>query len=109
MNAIEHDRADATTGPAGGARADATPRDSRAELAALDRQTREIRDRNVDRAARRLAAADGLTDERREAIERLGEALASRILDVPLRNMAAAAAEDDWETLRVGCEVFQAE
>lgn len=85
------------------ARADRRPA---ADVAALDRQLEEIRERNVERAARRLAAAGELTERRREALEALGDALVRRILGPPLENMAAA---DDRETVRVGRDVFGAD
>ena len=64
-----------------------------------------IKRREVERAVARLEA-DGLTDDQRETVEALADALVSQLLAVPTRSLREAAAEDDWETIASAIQLF---
>jgi len=55
--------------------------------------------REVDRAVSKLEAQGGLTDEQRETVEDLADALVGQLLAAPTRSLRDAAGEDDWETI----------
>jgi len=68
-----------------------------------------VKAREVDRAVSKLEAQGGLTDEQRETVEDLADALVGQLLAAPTRSLRDAAGEDDWETIRTALRLFDPE
>ncbi|WP_418286140.1 glutamyl-tRNA reductase [Halorubrum sp. DTA46] len=68
-----------------------------------------VKAREVDRAVSRLEAQGGLSDEQRETVEDLADALIGQLLAAPTRSLRDAAGEDDWETIRTALTLFDPE
>ena len=73
-----------------------------AMYAAADR----VKAREVDSALTKLDAQGELTDEQRETVEAMADALVSQLLAAPTRSLRDAAGEDDWETIRTALQLF---
>ena len=68
-----------------------------------------VKAREVDRAVSKLEAQGELTDEQRETVEDLADALVGQLLAAPTRSLRDAAGEDDWETIRTALRLFDPE
>ncbi|WP_281195449.1 glutamyl-tRNA reductase [Halorubrum sp. F4] len=68
-----------------------------------------VKARELDRALTKLDAQGGLTDEQRETVEAMADALVGQLLAAPTRSLRDAAGEDDWETIRTALELFDPE
>ncbi|WP_193309083.1 glutamyl-tRNA reductase [Halorubrum halophilum] len=68
-----------------------------------------VKAREVDRAVSKLEAQGDLTDEQRETVEDLADALVGQLLAAPTRSLRDAAGEDDWETIRTALQLFDPE
>ncbi|GAB7091570.1 glutamyl-tRNA reductase [Halorubrum luteum] len=73
--------------------------------AAADR----VKAREVDDAVSKLEAQGELTDDQRETIEAMADALVGQLLAAPTRSLRDAAGEDDWETIQTALELFDPE
>ncbi|ELZ51191.1 glutamyl-tRNA reductase [Halorubrum distributum JCM 9100] len=69
----------------------------------------QVKARELDRAMSKLEAQGGLTDEQRETVEDLADALVGQLLAAPTRSLRDAAGEDDWETIRTALRLFDPE
>jgi len=68
-----------------------------------------VKAREVDRALSKLEAQGGLTDEQRETVEDMADALVGQLLAAPTSSLRDAAGEDDWETIRTALRLFDPE
>ena len=68
-----------------------------------------VKAREVDRALSRLESQGGLTDEQRETVEDMADALVGQLLAAPTSSLRDAAGEDDWETIRTALQLFDPE
>jgi glutamyl-tRNA reductase len=75
-------------------------------IAAMHESATRLRDREVSTALSRLEATGELTDDQREVVESLGDALVKKLLAPPTTSLRDAAEEDDWETIRTALELF---
>ena len=57
-------------------------------------------------ALSKLEAQGGLTDEQRESVEAMADALVGQLLAAPTKSLREAAAEDDWETINTAIQLF---
>ncbi|WP_424014934.1 glutamyl-tRNA reductase [Halorubrum xinjiangense] len=69
----------------------------------------QVKARELDRAMSKLEAQGGLTDEQRETVADLADALVGQLLAAPTRSLRDAAGEDDWETIRTALRLFDPE
>ena len=65
-----------------------------------------VKARELDRAVSKLEAQGDLSDEQRETVENLADALVGQLLAAPTRSLRDAAGEDDWETIRTALRLF---
>ena len=68
-----------------------------------------VKSREVERAVTKLDAQGGLTDEQRETVEAMADALVGQLLAAPTRSLRDAAGEDDWETIQTALRLFDPE
>ena len=68
-----------------------------------------VKARELDRAMSKLEAQGDLTDEQRETVADLADALVGQLLAAPTRSLRDAAGEDDWETIRTALQLFDPE
>ena len=68
-----------------------------------------VKAREVETAVSQLEAAGDLTDDQREAVESMADALVGQLLAAPTKSLREAAVEDDWETIRTAMELFDPE
>lgn len=54
----------------------------------------------------KLEAQGGLTDEQRETVEAMADALVGQLLSAPTKSLREAAADDDWETINTALQLF---
>ena len=69
----------------------------------------QVKARELDRAMSKLEAQGDLSDEQRETVEDLADALVGQLLAAPTRSLRDAAGEDDWETIRTALRLFDPE
>ncbi|WP_435124400.1 glutamyl-tRNA reductase [Halobaculum sp. D14] len=65
--------------------------------------------RELDEALAKLEAQGGLSDEQRDTVEGLADALVGQLLAAPTRSLREAAAEDDWTTIHTAMRLFDPE
>ena len=65
-----------------------------------------VKARELDRAMSKLEAQGDLTDEQRQTVADLADALVGQLLAAPTRSLRDAAGEDDWETIRTALRLF---
>ena len=65
--------------------------------------------REIETAVSQLEAAGDLTDEQREVVESMADALVGQLLAAPTKSLREAAVEDDWATIRTAMELFDPE
>jgi len=68
-----------------------------------------VKAREVDRALSKLESQGGLTDEQRETVSDMADALVGQLLAAPTSSLRDAAGEDDWETIRTALQLFDPE
>ena len=73
--------------------------------AAADR----VKAREVDDALSKLEAQGGLTDDQRETVEAMADALVGQLLAAPTSSLRDAAGNDDWETIQTALKLFDPE
>ncbi|GGL51272.1 glutamyl-tRNA reductase [Halocalculus aciditolerans] len=69
----------------------------------------QLKSRELDTAFSKLEARGGITDEQREVVESLADALVSQILAAPTKSLRDAAQEDDWATIAAALDLFDPE
>lgn len=65
-----------------------------------------IKQRELETAFSKLEHHGGLTDEQREDVEALADALVSELLAPPTAGLRDAAVRDDWRTIATAIELF---
>ncbi|MEZ3116013.1 glutamyl-tRNA reductase [Halobaculum sp. MBLA0147] len=65
--------------------------------------------RELDEALTKLEAQGELTDEQRETVASLADALVGQLLAAPTKSLREAAAEDDWNTIHTAMQLFDPE
>ena len=78
-------------------------------VAAMYESAEAIKARELETAYGRLAASGDITDDQREVVESLANALVSQLLAAPTKSLRDAAAADDWETIHTALELFDPE
>ncbi len=68
-----------------------------------------VKAREVERAMSKLEAQGDLSDDQRETVENMADALVGQLLAAPTRSLRDAAGEDDWETIRTALQLFDPE
>mgnify|MGYP000392150038 FL=1 len=68
-----------------------------------------VKERELRTALTRLEAQGELTDDQRETVESLADALVGQLLAAPTKSLREAAAADDWETIQTGLDLFDPE
>lgn len=68
-----------------------------------------VKAREVDRALSKLESQGDLTDEQRETVADMADALVGQLLAAPTSSLRDAAGEDDWETIRTALQLFDPE
>ncbi|WP_144904154.1 glutamyl-tRNA reductase [Halobellus captivus] len=68
-----------------------------------------VKAREVDTALTRLEAQGELTDEQRETVEAMADALVGQLLSAPTKSLRDAATEDDWATIQTAMTLFNPE
>ncbi|MFB6069306.1 MAG: hypothetical protein ABEJ90_05205 [Halobacterium sp.] len=66
----------------------------REALARIYGRSRTVQRRELDRALRELESAGGLTDDQRETVAAMADAIVSSLVSVPARTLRRAADED---------------
>ena len=65
-----------------------------------------VKDRELETALSKLEAQGGLTDEQRETVSALADALVGQLLSAPTKSLREAAVEDDWDTIQTAMTLF---
>ncbi|QCJ48481.1 glutamyl-tRNA reductase [Haloprofundus sp. MHR1] len=65
-----------------------------------------VKRREVQTALSKLDAQGELTDEQRETVEALADALVGQLLAAPTKSLRDAAADDDWTTIQTAMQLF---
>ncbi|UIO99513.1 glutamyl-tRNA reductase [Halobaculum sp. CBA1158] len=65
--------------------------------------------RELNEALAKLEAQGELTDDQRETVAGLADALVGQLLAAPTKSLREAAAEDDWTTIHTAMELFDPE
>ncbi|MFB6250198.1 MAG: glutamyl-tRNA reductase [Halobellus sp.] len=66
----------------------------------------QVKAREVETAISRLESQGDLTDEQRETIESMADALVGQLLSAPTKSLREAAVEDDWSTIQTAMTLF---
>jgi glutamyl-tRNA reductase len=75
-------------------------------IAAMYEGAERMKAEEVEEALSRLEAAGDVSDEQREVIESMADALVSGILAAPTRSLRDAAENDDWTTISTALRLF---
>ncbi|ELZ33361.1 glutamyl-tRNA reductase [Halogeometricum pallidum JCM 14848] len=65
-----------------------------------------VKGRELDTALSKLEAQGELTDEQRETVSALADALVGQLLSAPTKSLREAAVEDDWDTIQTAMTLF---
>ncbi|WP_411964324.1 glutamyl-tRNA reductase [Haloferax sp. YSMS24] len=65
-----------------------------------------VKRREVSTALSKLEAQGDLTDEQRETVESLADALIGQLLSAPTKSLRDAAGDDDWTTIQTAMQLF---
>ncbi|EJN59405.1 glutamyl-tRNA reductase [Halogranum rubrum] len=75
-------------------------------ISAMYESAETVKSRELDTALSKLEAQDGLTDEQRETVTAMADALVGQLLSAPTKSLRDAAAEDDWTTIQTAMQLF---
>ncbi|MFB6135480.1 MAG: glutamyl-tRNA reductase [Halobacteriaceae archaeon] len=75
-------------------------------VAAMYEGAEHLKQRELDTAVSRLEAHGDLTEEQRQVVESLADALVSQLLAAPTESIREAAAADDWRTIDTALRLF---
>ncbi len=75
-------------------------------VAAMHRGADRVKREELQRALADLERAGDLSDEQREVVESLADALVSQLLAAPTKSLRDAAEEDDWSTIHAALQLF---
>ncbi|WP_363466957.1 glutamyl-tRNA reductase [Halogeometricum borinquense] len=66
----------------------------------------EVKQRELETALAKLDAQGELTDDQRETVAALADALVGQLLSAPTKSLREAAVEDDWDTIQTAMTLF---
>ncbi|ARS90345.1 glutamyl-tRNA reductase [Natrarchaeobaculum aegyptiacum] len=80
-------------------------------IAAMYESAERLKRRELETAFSRLESAESadFTDEQREVVTSMADALVSHLLAPPTKSLREAAAEDDWSTINTALQLFDPE
>ncbi|WP_101294578.1 glutamyl-tRNA reductase [Halegenticoccus soli] len=78
-------------------------------ISAMYESAEIVKERELDTALSKLEAQGELTDEQRETVAALADALVGQLLAAPTKSLRDAAAEDDWTTIQTAMQLFDPE
>ena len=78
-------------------------------IAAMYEGAEYVKGTELERAFDRLETKGELTDEQREVVESLADALVYQLLAAPTKSLREAAVEDDWTTIHTALQLFDPE
>ena len=78
-------------------------------VAAMHESADRVKRRELETALQKLEAQGELTDEQRETVEDLADALVGQLMAAPTKSLREAAGEDDWETIATAIRLFDPE
>ncbi|WP_049984978.1 glutamyl-tRNA reductase [Halobellus rufus] len=81
-------------------------RQADAAISTMYEAAEQVKAREVDTALTRLESQGELTDEQRETVEAMADALVGQLLSVPTKSLRDAAIEDDWSTIQTAMALF---
>ena len=78
-------------------------------VSAMYESAERVKRREVDTALAKLESQGSLTDDQRETVSALADALVGQLLAAPTKSLRDAAAEDDWATIQTAMRLFDPE
>ncbi|MFC3958096.1 glutamyl-tRNA reductase [Halovivax cerinus] len=75
-------------------------------IAAMYESAARIKEREVKTALSRLDDRDEVTEDQREIVESMADALVNQLLAAPTKSLRDAAVADDWETIDTALRLF---
>ncbi|PSQ17641.1 glutamyl-tRNA reductase [Halobacteriales archaeon QS_8_69_26] len=78
-------------------------------IAAMHESAERVKERELGRAVGKLQREGEFTEEQREVVESMADALVSQLLAAPTKSLREAAAEDDWTTIATALQLFDPE
>jgi glutamyl-tRNA reductase len=78
-------------------------------IAAMHESAEAVKERELETAIAKLESSGELTDDQREVVESLADALVGQLLAAPTKSLRDAAAEDDWATIATALQLFDPE
>jgi glutamyl-tRNA reductase len=84
-------------------------RQADAAIGAMYESAEMVKERELRTAISRLESQGELTDEQRETVAALADALVGQLLAAPTKSLRDAAAEDDWTTIQTALSLFDPE
>ena len=78
-------------------------------ISAMYESAEMVKERELRTAISRLESQGELTDEQRETVASLADALVGQLLAAPTKSLRDAAAEDDWTTIQTALSLFDPE
>jgi len=78
-------------------------------ISAMYESAEMVKERELRTAVSRLEAQGDLTEEQRETVASLADALVGKLLAAPTKSLRDAAAEDDWTTIQTALGLFDPE
>jgi len=78
-------------------------------ISAMYESAEMVKERELRTAVSRLEAQGDLTEEQRETVAALADALVGQLLAAPTKSLRDAAAEDDWTTIQTALGLFDPE
>ncbi|WP_224334573.1 glutamyl-tRNA reductase [Haloprofundus halobius] len=75
-------------------------------ISAMYESADAVKRREVRTALSKLDAQGEMTDEQRETVEALADALVGQLLAAPTKSLRDAAADDDWTTIQTAMQLF---
>lgn len=78
-------------------------------VAAMRASADRVKRRELETALRKLETQGGLTDDQRDTVEDLADALVGQLMAAPTKSLREAAGEDDWSTIATAVRLFDPE
>ncbi|QLG27731.1 glutamyl-tRNA reductase [Halorarum halophilum] len=75
-------------------------------ISAMYEGAERTKERELERALTKLEAQGELTDEQRDTVRALADALVGQLLAAPTKSLREAALEDDWDTIHTAMRLF---
>jgi glutamyl-tRNA reductase len=75
-------------------------------ISAMYESAERVKERELSEALSKLDAHGDLTDDQREIVDAMADALVSQLLAPPTKSLRDAAADDDWGTINTALQLF---